>query len=114
MEKKNHLIPLSKANVKSNTIKCTHKAFIAGLDKGGSADRSRRFRWIKIEKKPTKITCTVNVVPGYHKKRVKWGKVCKYYYKSVVMAATHTKAPPREQLYAFAKCFANKERGDFG
>lgn len=31
--KKNHLIPLSKANVKSNTIKCTHKAFIAGLDR---------------------------------------------------------------------------------
>lgn len=67
MEKKNHLIPLSKANVKSNTIKCTHKAFIARLDKDRSADRSRRFRWIKIKKKP-KITCTVNVVPGYHKK----------------------------------------------
>lgn len=47
--KKNHLIPLSKANVKSNTIKCTHKAFIAGLDKDRSADRSRRFRWIKIK-----------------------------------------------------------------
>lgn len=42
--KKNHLIPLSKANVKSNTIKCTHKAFIARLDKDRSADRSRRFR----------------------------------------------------------------------
>lgn len=48
--KKNHLIPLLKANLKSNTIKCTHKAFIAGLDKGGSADRSRRFRWMKIKK----------------------------------------------------------------
>lgn len=66
--KKNHLIPLLKANLKSNTIKCTHKAFIAGLDKGGSADRSRRFRWMKILKKNPKITCTVNVVPGYHKK----------------------------------------------
>lgn len=66
---KNHLIPLSKANVKSNTIKCTHKAFIAGLDKGKSADHSRRFRWMKIKKKKKpKITCTVNAVPGYHQK----------------------------------------------
>lgn len=96
MEKKNRLIPLSKANVKSNTIKCTHKAFIAGLDKDRFADRSRRFRWMKIKKKKQpKITCTVNAVPGYHKKESS-GEWSANIITSLLLWLQHTLKPHQE------------------